>query len=172
MPKFKSVLAGLAISTALTGGVVGLGAATTAHERRSDDHHGHRRRLPDLRRRLRLASRLRPLLRRRLASPPASPPHQGDHQQPQHNNQNSLRNENRSGLLRLSPSVPTTTSRQQSGSRYPKGTRHRRRTESLTARSAISRGVETVTERQDPAFAAAVLLTQRNGPTATAETWG
>ncbi|GAA3411758.1 hypothetical protein [Streptosporangium vulgare] len=30
MPKFKSVLAGLAISTALTGGVVGLGAATTA----------------------------------------------------------------------------------------------------------------------------------------------
>ncbi|MGJ6961260.1 hypothetical protein ACSDR0_05060 [Streptosporangium sp. G11] len=30
MPKFKSVIAGLAISTALTGGVVGMGAATTA----------------------------------------------------------------------------------------------------------------------------------------------
>lgn len=30
MPKFKSVLAGLAISTALSGGVVALGAATTA----------------------------------------------------------------------------------------------------------------------------------------------
>ncbi|MFF5206166.1 hypothetical protein [Streptosporangium sp. NPDC000396] len=29
MPKFKSVLAGLAISTALAGGIVGLGAATT-----------------------------------------------------------------------------------------------------------------------------------------------
>ncbi|MEU8384201.1 hypothetical protein [Streptosporangium sp. NPDC048865] len=29
MPKFKSVIAGLAISTALTGGVVGMGAATT-----------------------------------------------------------------------------------------------------------------------------------------------
>jgi len=29
MPKYKSVIAGLAISTALTGGVVGLGAATT-----------------------------------------------------------------------------------------------------------------------------------------------
>ncbi|WP_329085731.1 MULTISPECIES: hypothetical protein [unclassified Streptosporangium] len=29
MPKFKSVLAGLAISTALTGGVVAMGAATT-----------------------------------------------------------------------------------------------------------------------------------------------
>ncbi|WP_433366747.1 hypothetical protein [Streptosporangium sp. CA-115845] len=29
MPKYKSVLAGLAISTALTGGVVGMGAATT-----------------------------------------------------------------------------------------------------------------------------------------------
>ncbi|MGC5014751.1 hypothetical protein ACLQ2R_28630 [Streptosporangium sp. DT93] len=28
MPKFKSVIAGLAISTALTGGVVGMGAAT------------------------------------------------------------------------------------------------------------------------------------------------
>ena len=30
MPKLKSVMAGLAISTALTGGVVGLGAATNA----------------------------------------------------------------------------------------------------------------------------------------------
>ncbi|MFG1704053.1 hypothetical protein ACFLIM_12740 [Nonomuraea sp. M3C6] len=30
MPELKSVIAGLAISTALTGGVVGLGAATTA----------------------------------------------------------------------------------------------------------------------------------------------
>ncbi|MER6175535.1 hypothetical protein [Streptosporangium sp. NPDC001681] len=29
MPKYKGVLAGLAISTALTGGVVGMGAATT-----------------------------------------------------------------------------------------------------------------------------------------------
>ncbi|GAA4927043.1 hypothetical protein HD597_011689 [Nonomuraea thailandensis] len=29
MPKLKSVIAGLAISTALTGGVVGVGAATT-----------------------------------------------------------------------------------------------------------------------------------------------
>ncbi|GAA3028037.1 hypothetical protein [Streptosporangium longisporum] len=29
MPKFNSVIAGLAISTALTGGVVGMGAATT-----------------------------------------------------------------------------------------------------------------------------------------------
>jgi hypothetical protein len=30
MPKFKSVLAGLAISTAMSGGVIGLGALTTA----------------------------------------------------------------------------------------------------------------------------------------------
>ncbi|MEO3872700.1 hypothetical protein ABGB18_28130 [Nonomuraea sp. B12E4] len=30
MPELKSVIAGLAISTAMTGGVVGLGAATTA----------------------------------------------------------------------------------------------------------------------------------------------
>ncbi|ACZ91032.1 hypothetical protein Aros01_05791 [Streptosporangium roseum] len=30
MPKFKSVMAGLALSTAMTGGVVGMGAATTA----------------------------------------------------------------------------------------------------------------------------------------------
>ncbi|SDI76411.1 hypothetical protein SAMN05421869_10746 [Nonomuraea jiangxiensis] len=30
MPKLKSVIAGLAISTAMAGGVVGLGAATTA----------------------------------------------------------------------------------------------------------------------------------------------
>jgi hypothetical protein len=30
MPKLKSILAGLAVSTALSGGVIGLGAATTA----------------------------------------------------------------------------------------------------------------------------------------------
>ncbi|MEU1391373.1 MULTISPECIES: hypothetical protein [unclassified Nonomuraea] len=30
MPKLKSVIAGLAMSTALSGGVIGLGAATTA----------------------------------------------------------------------------------------------------------------------------------------------
>jgi hypothetical protein len=30
MPKLKSIIAGLAVSTALSGGVIGLGAATTA----------------------------------------------------------------------------------------------------------------------------------------------
>ncbi|MFG1704054.1 hypothetical protein ACFLIM_12745 [Nonomuraea sp. M3C6] len=40
MPELKSVIAGLAISTALTGGVVGLGATTTAAEAASPVYTG------------------------------------------------------------------------------------------------------------------------------------
>jgi hypothetical protein len=36
MPKFKSIVAGLAVSTALTGGVVSLGATTTANASTED----------------------------------------------------------------------------------------------------------------------------------------